>query len=56
MTDFSPTHACISHANSMDHRTRIQAAITDLKSQDRRNTTATAKKWGIIRKKLLKRF
>jgi hypothetical protein len=40
----------------MDHEARIQAAITDLESQDRRNIAATAKKWGVARETLSKRF
>jgi uncharacterized protein YdhG (YjbR/CyaY superfamily) len=56
MTDFSPPHARTSHANSMAHEARIQAAITDLESQDRRNITATAKKWEVARETLSKRF
>jgi hypothetical protein len=44
MTDFFTAHARTSHANSMDHEARIQAAIADLKLQDRRNITAAIKK------------
>jgi hypothetical protein len=40
----------------MDHEARIQAAITDLESQDRRNIAATAKTWGVARETLSKRF
>ena len=40
----------------MDHEARIQAAITDLESQDHRNISVTAKKWGVARETLLKRF
>src|SRR6201991_200525 len=40
----------------MDHNARIQAAIDDLKSQRRTNFSATAKRWGIERTTLAKRF
>ena len=40
----------------MDHNARIEAAIADLESQDRQNIAATAKKWGVARETLLKRF
>lgn len=56
MTAFSPTHVRTSHANSMAHEARIQAAIADLESQDRRNIATTAKKWGVARETLSKRF
>jgi Tc5 transposase DNA-binding domain len=56
MTAFLKTHARTSYANSMDHNARIQAAIADLESQDRRNIAATAKKYNIARETLSKRF
>src|ERR1700760_1323034 len=40
----------------MDHNARIQAAITDLKSQERLNFAATAKRWNVERTTLAKRF
>jgi hypothetical protein len=40
----------------MDHNARIEAAIADLKSQDRQNIAATAKMWGVARETLSKRF
>ena len=40
----------------MDRDTRIQAAITDLKSQGRVNYAATAKKWRVERTTLARRF
>jgi hypothetical protein len=40
----------------MDHDARIQAAITDLKSQKRVNYKATAKKWNLERTTLAKRY
>ena len=40
----------------MDHNALIEAAIADLKSQDRQNIAATAKKWGVARETLSKRF
>ena len=45
-----------SHANSMDHNARIEAAIADLESQDRQNIAATTRAWGIARETLSKRF
>jgi hypothetical protein len=40
----------------MDHEARIQAAISDLESQTRRNYASTARKWGLERTTLAKRF
>ena len=40
----------------MDHNTRIEAAITDLRSQKRTNFAATAKRWDVERTTLAKRF
>jgi hypothetical protein len=40
----------------MDHEARIQAAISDLESQTRKNYASTAKKWGLERTTLAKRF
>jgi DNA-binding phage protein len=40
----------------MDHEARIQAAISDLESQTRKNYTSTARKWGVERTTLAKRF
>jgi DDE superfamily endonuclease/Tc5 transposase DNA-binding domain len=45
-----------SHANSMAHNTRIAEAITDLKRQDRPNIAATARKYGVDRSTLSRRF
>jgi hypothetical protein len=56
MTAFSPTNVRTFHANRRAHEARIQAAIEDLESQDRRNIAATAKKWGVARETLSKRF
>jgi len=56
MTAFFATTPRTPHTNNMDHNARIQAAITDLESQSRRNIAATAKKWGIARETLSKRF
>jgi hypothetical protein len=33
----------------MDHEARIQAAITELESQTRKNYTSTTKKWDLER-------
>ena len=40
----------------MAHNARIAEAITDLESQDRPNITATAKKYGVVRETLSRRF
>jgi hypothetical protein len=40
----------------MDHDTRIEAAITELESQDRINFSVTATKWDLERTTLVKRF
>ena len=40
----------------MDHNARIEAAITDLESQDRQNIAATAKKYNVKRTTLSSRF
>jgi hypothetical protein len=40
----------------MDHNARIQAAIDDLKSQNRTNFAAIARKWNIHRTTLTRRF
>jgi len=40
----------------MDQNARIEAAINDLESQDRRNIAAISRKWKIIRETLSKRF
>ena len=56
MTAFPILRAPTSYANSMDHNDRIQAAIADLESQDRPNIAATARKYGVARETLSKRF
>ena len=56
MHDFHTAHPRTLNVNNMDHEARIQAAITDLESQDYRNITVTAKKWGVARETLSKRF
>jgi hypothetical protein len=40
----------------MDHEARIQAAITDLQSQERVNYSATTKRYNLERTTLAKRF
>jgi hypothetical protein len=40
----------------MDHEVRIQAAISDLESQTRRNYASTARKWNIECTTLARRF
>ena len=56
MSAFSPTNVLTSYANSIDHNTRIEAAITNLELQDRRNIAVTTKKWGVARETLSNRF
>jgi Tc5 transposase DNA-binding domain len=56
MTAFYNPHRQSFNANSMDHNARIEAAIADLESQDHQNIAATAKKWGVARETLSKRF
>jgi hypothetical protein len=56
MTAFYNPYRQSFNANSMDHSARIEAAIADLESQDRPNIAATAKKWGVARETLSKRF
>ena len=55
MHDFHTAHPRTLNANNMDHEARIQAAITDLESQERVNYAATAKKWNIDRSTLSRR-
>jgi hypothetical protein len=55
MHDFYTAHPPTSHANSMDHDARIQAAIAELESQERANYAATAKKWNLNRSTLSRR-
>jgi DNA-binding phage protein len=40
----------------MDHEARMQAAITDLKSQTRKNYASIARKWDLERTTLARRF
>jgi hypothetical protein len=56
MTAFCDSHRITLNCYNMDHNARIEAAIADLESQDRRNIAATAKKWGVARETLSKRF
>ena len=56
MTAFYVVRARTSHANSMAHNARIAEAITDLESQDRPNIAVTARKYGVVRETLSKRF
>ena len=55
MTAFSDAIARTSHSNSMANNDRIALAIGDLKSQDRPNVAATARKYQPVRKTLSKR-
>jgi transposase-like protein len=55
MHAFYPTNARISNPHRMDHEARIQAAITDLESQDCKNYAAIARKWEIDRSTLSRR-
>ena len=56
MHAFSLRNARTSHANSMAHNSRIAEAIADLKSQDRPNIAATARKYQLDRTTLSRRF
>ena len=56
MHAFRDSTASTSYVNSMDHNARIQAAITDLESQETVNYAATAKKWKIDRSTLSRRY
>jgi hypothetical protein len=56
MTAFSPRNVRTSQANSMAHNARITEAIADLKTQDRPNIAATARKYRVARETLSKRF
>jgi hypothetical protein len=53
---FHTAHPRTLNANNMDHEARIQAAITDLQSQERVNYSATAKRYNLERTTLAKRF
>ena len=55
MHDFLTANPHSLNANNMDHEARIQAAITDLESQDRVNYAVTVKKWNIDRSTLSRR-
>jgi transposase-like protein len=56
MTAFSRTNTSPSKRHKMDHDARIQAAINDLRSQNRTNIATTAKRYGVARETLSKRF
>jgi hypothetical protein len=55
MHAFRDSITSTSYANSMDHNTRIQAAIANLESQEALNYASTAKKWNIDRSTLSRR-
>jgi hypothetical protein len=55
MHAFYETSARTSKSHRMDHEARIQAAITDLESQDRVNYAAITRKWEIDRSTLSRR-
>jgi transposase-like protein len=55
MHAFPTTSARTSKLHRMDHEARIQAAISDLESQDRVNYAAIARKWEIDRSTLSRR-
>jgi hypothetical protein len=44
---FYATSARTSNGHKIDHEARIQAAISDLKLQTRRNYASTARKWDL---------
>src|ERR1700733_7255894 len=56
MHTFYIPHRQSFNANNMDHNARIQAAITDLESQERINYAVTAKKWNLDRTTLARRY
>ena len=56
MTAFSLRNVRTSQVNSMAHNARIAEAIADLKSQDRPNIAAIARKYRVARETLSKRF
>jgi hypothetical protein len=55
MHDFYPASVRYSNTDRMDHEARIQAATTDLESQDRVNYAAITRKWEIDRSTLSRR-
>jgi hypothetical protein len=56
MPTFPIINAPTSKSHRIDHEARIQAAITDLESQTRKNYTSITKKWNIERITLVRRF
>jgi hypothetical protein len=56
MPTFSTTNTPTSKSHRIDHEARIQAAITDLESQTRRNYASITRKWDIERTTLTRRF
>jgi transposase-like protein len=56
MHTFCPAHTQTSKLHRMDDNARIESAITDLESQSRLNYSAIAKKWGIERTTLSRRY
>lgn len=54
--DFSRPSRPPSTMDSMSHDDRIEAAIADLESQERTNFLRTARKWGLERTTLLRRY
>jgi hypothetical protein len=55
MHTFCPTTVRTLKLHIIDHESRIEAAIIDLKSQERINYYATAKKWNLDRTTLARR-
>jgi hypothetical protein len=49
MTAFCNSHRTTSNTNKIVHNTRIAKAIANLKTQDRPNIAATAKKYRVAR-------
>jgi hypothetical protein len=56
MHTFYTAHRTFSNRNNMDHNARIEAAIADLESQNRKNFKATATKWNLDRTTLARRY
>ena len=54
--DVNATRLLLHYQLNMDHNTRVAKAIADLKTQDRTNIAATARKYDLTRETLSKRW
>ena len=54
--DVNATRLLLHCQSNMDHNTRVAKAIADLKTQDRTNIAATARKYDLTRETLSKRW